>query len=88
MDTWLAANPSKRKLKDVHSQTYDGGDGKLVLASVLEQSQDVIADDDTGLAAQDFGSTHFCEVLQLIVLKQGRRGGEDFEFCKVAGGQS
>lgn len=54
-----------------------------MLASVLEQSQDVIADDDTGLAAQDFGSTHFCEDLELIVLKQGRRKVEDLSSAKL-----
>jgi hypothetical protein len=43
--------------------TYDGGNGKLVLASVLEESQDVIADDDTSLAAQNISDTHFCEVV-------------------------
>jgi hypothetical protein len=43
------------------AKTYNGGNGELVLAGILEQGQDVIADDDTGLAAQDIGSTHFCE---------------------------
>lgn len=54
-----------------------------MLASVLEESQDVIADDDTSLAAQDFGSTHFCEVLELIVLKQGRRRVEVSSSAKL-----
>lgn len=46
---------------DFMRKTYNGGNGEVVLAGVLEQGQDVIADDDTGLAAQDIGSTHFCE---------------------------
>lgn len=37
----------------------DGGDGVLVVAGVLEQGKDVIADDDTGLAGQNVLSTHF-----------------------------
>lgn len=65
MGTWLVTKPSKEEgRKRSHLQTYDGGNGELVLAGVLEQSQDVIADDDTSLAAQNIGGTHFCEVLK------------------------
>lgn len=39
--------------------TYDGGDGKLVLLSVLEELEDVIAVDDAGLAAENVLGTHF-----------------------------
>jgi hypothetical protein len=34
-----------------------------MLAGVFEQVQNVIADDDTSLAAQDIRDTHFCEFL-------------------------
>lgn len=57
----LQAQSSKER-RGLMRETYDGGNGELVLAGVLEQGQDVIADDDTGLAAQNIGSTHFCEV--------------------------
>jgi hypothetical protein len=38
--------------------TYDGGDSKLLLLSVLEETEDVVTDDDTGLAAQLLSDTH------------------------------
>lgn len=41
-------------------ETYNGGNGELVLASVLEESEDIVADDDTSLAAKDFLDTHCC----------------------------
>ena len=40
--------------------TYDGRNGKLLLASVLEESEHIIADDDTSLAAQNVLGTHDC----------------------------
>lgn len=40
--------------------TYNGGDGELVLASILEQLHDIVANDDAGLAAEDIGDTHDC----------------------------
>lgn len=40
----------------------DGGDGELVLAGVLEQSEDIIANDDTGLAGQNVLDTHIVVV--------------------------
>lgn len=52
---------SRKGRSDLRRETYNGGNGELVLAGILEQGQDVIADDDTGLAAQDISSTHFCE---------------------------
>jgi hypothetical protein len=39
---------------------YNGGDSELVLASVLEETEDIVTDDDTGLAAEDFLDTHDC----------------------------
>lgn len=38
--------------------TYHGGDGKLLLLSVLEETQDVITGDDTGFAGELIDSTH------------------------------
>lgn len=43
--------------------THDGGDGKVVLLSVVEKLQDIIANDDTGLAGEDVLATHVCEVV-------------------------
>lgn len=45
--------------------TYNGGDGKLVLLSVVEKLQDIIANDDTGLAGEDVLATHVCRVVRL-----------------------
>ena len=44
-------------------KTHDGGDGKVVLLSVVEKLQDIIANDDTGLAGEDVLATHVCEVV-------------------------
>lgn len=49
--------------------TYDGGDGKLVLPSVLEQTENIVADNDAGLAGQNILDTHFCCV---VCCKGGR----------------
>lgn len=38
--------------------TYNGGDSKLLLLGVLEETEDVVADDDTGLAAEFLSDTH------------------------------
>lgn len=38
--------------------THNGGDGELLLTSILKQLQNVIANDDARLAAQDISSTH------------------------------
>jgi hypothetical protein len=41
--------------------TYDGGDGKLMLLSVVEQLQDIITNNDTALAGENVLDTHdFC----------------------------
>ena len=39
-------------------RTYNGGNGKLLLLSILEELEDVIADDDTSLAGQLLEDTH------------------------------
>lgn len=38
--------------------THDGGDGKLLLLGVLKETQNVVADDDTGLAVELVEDTH------------------------------
>lgn len=38
--------------------THDGGDSKLLLLSVLKETQNVVADDDTGLAVKLLKDTH------------------------------
>ena len=48
--------------------TYDGGDGELLLPRILEQLEDVVADDDARLPAENVRGTH-CELLG------GRSGG-------------
>lgn len=56
-------------------QTYNGRNGKLLLASVLEESQDIIADDDTRLSAQNVSNTHVDKMYSV-----GRRRGLFFFF--------
>lgn len=41
------------------AKTYNGGDSEGLLLAVLEETEDVIASDDTGLAGQLIESTHF-----------------------------
>lgn len=48
--------------------TYDGGDGKLVLTSVLEQTENIVADNDAGLAGQNILDAHFCCVVCVVVV--------------------
>jgi hypothetical protein len=38
--------------------SYDGWDSKLVLLSVVEELQDIVADDDTALAGENVFGTH------------------------------
>lgn len=45
--------------KRVTIRTYNGGNSKVVFLSILEESQDVIADDDTSLAGENILDTHF-----------------------------
>ena len=40
--------------------TYNSGDGELVLLSIIEELQDIISDDDTGLACENILDTHDC----------------------------
>lgn len=39
-------------------KTYNGGNGKVVLLSVLEETEDIVTDDDAGLAGENFSDTH------------------------------
>jgi hypothetical protein len=39
--------------------THDGRDGELLLLGVLEETEDIVADDDAGLAVQLFKDTHY-----------------------------
>lgn len=38
--------------------TYDGRESELLLLSVLEETENVVADDDTGLAVKLVKDTH------------------------------
>jgi hypothetical protein len=38
--------------------TYNGGDSELLLLGVLEETEDIVTDDDAGLAAENFSDTH------------------------------
>lgn len=39
-------------------KTHDGGESKVLLLSVLEETENIVTDDDTGLAAQLLKDTH------------------------------
>lgn len=43
-------------------ETYNGGDSKALLLSVVEETENVITNDDTGLAGELFKDTH-CDCL-------------------------
>lgn len=49
---------SSRRRKTTN--TYDGWDGKVVLLGVVEELEDIITNDDTGLASEDVLATHLC----------------------------
>jgi hypothetical protein len=51
--------------------THDGWDSKLLLLSVLEETLDVVTDDDTGLAVKLFKDTH-CEDWRNVQVKMVR----------------
>ena len=38
--------------------TYNGRDGKVVSLSVLEETENVVADDNAGLAGENLSDTH------------------------------
>lgn len=38
---------------------YDGGDSEIVLLRILEETEDIIADDNAGLARENVLDTHF-----------------------------
>lgn len=40
------------------ARTYNGGNGIVVLLCMLEESQDIIADDDAGLSGENVLNTH------------------------------
>ena len=39
--------------------TYDGREGEFVLLGVFEETEDIVANDDTGLAGENVLDTHF-----------------------------
>jgi hypothetical protein len=46
--------------------TYDGRNGILVLLGVVEELEDIIANDDTGLAGEYVLGTHDCGLLFVV----------------------
>ena len=51
----------------------DGGDGELVLPGILEEGENIVTDDDAGLAGQNVLDTHFVEAWGRIKKKGLRR---------------
>jgi hypothetical protein len=39
--------------------THNGGNGEALLLSVLEETEDIVADNDAGLAVKLFKDTHY-----------------------------
>ena len=48
---------------------YDGGNGETLFAGVLKQLEDVVANNDTSLAAQNIADTHFESSVLVIKLE-------------------
>ena len=43
-------------------QAYDGRNSEAVLLGIVEELEDVITDDDTGLARENVFDTHCCNL--------------------------
>lgn len=59
-------------LKIAMGGTYDSGNGKVVFLSILKESQDVIADDDTSLAGENIENTHFGRLKEILAKEKNR----------------
>jgi hypothetical protein len=51
---WFISARNERRMEDA----YNGRNGKVLLLGILEQTEDVIADDDAGLAGELLEDTH------------------------------
>lgn len=62
---------------DRKRETHNGGDGELLLLSILEETQDIVTDDDARLAVQLFKDTHYEDLYELFskveICKKGKR---------------
>jgi len=57
--------------------TYNGGNGEVVLLSVLEETEDIVTDDDAGLAGKNLKSTHvdYVKCTEFVKFGNWREGG-------------
>lgn len=66
---------------DGKKETHNGGDGELLLLSILEETQDIVTDDDASLAVQLFKDTHYEDLYELFskveICKNGKRRRSD-----------
>lgn len=44
-------------------RTYNGGNCEVVLLSIVEELEDIISDDDSGLSAENVKGTHIVFIL-------------------------
>jgi hypothetical protein len=69
--------------------THDGGDGELVLLSIVEQLQDIITNNDTALAGKnvldthDFASSRLKKVCRFLWKPRDQLRVEGREFFKT-----
>ncbi len=62
---------------------HNGGDGKVLLPGVLEQLEDVIANNDADLAVEDIRSAHFPRrCVGLCVIEDEVEKSSGFRACK------
>lgn len=50
------------------SNAYNSWDSKLVLLSVVEELEDIVSNNNTGLAAENVESTHNCSCMRVLWL--------------------
>jgi hypothetical protein len=57
-------------------RTHNGGDSKLLLLGVLEETKDIVADNDAGLAVKLLKDTHdeVCTKMKKVISGEEERG--------------
>lgn len=51
-----------------NSHAYNSWDSELVLLSIVEELEDIVSNNNTGLAAEDVGGTHDCGCMRVLRL--------------------
>ena len=83
----LSVHDTMHSASSQQVKTYNGGDSKGLLLAVLEETKDVIASDDTGLAGEVFQDTHFDRCEQKLLAFGGAKKSNPWESRRsVEGG--